>query len=204
VHLHDIDGWDVLGFDAVIGGRHADMRPGSADLPFIAETLQRLGQIGCPADLDLDFIERRWSDYADPQDLQLLRGDSLLHTDLRPDNLLLAGEGACIVDWAWPTRGAGWIDPAGVALWLIAEGHSPRIAEAWLTQLPAGRAVPARALDAFVLVNLRLWSEAAAHDPQPWKGRLAHAANTWAVTRENHRADLRRTVGANGARGLRP
>jgi hypothetical protein len=43
-----------------------------------------------------------------------LRGRSLLHFDIRSDNILLTGAGvdrrAVFVDWAWLRYGAGWLD----------------------------------------------------------------------------------------------
>ncbi|MFD1535587.1 hypothetical protein [Nonomuraea guangzhouensis] len=33
-------------------------------------------------------------------------------TDYNPLNMLIAEGRALLIDWAWPTRGAGWIDPA--------------------------------------------------------------------------------------------
>lgn len=41
-----------------------------------------------------------------------VEGDSLLHVDLRADNVLLRSDGsAVIVDWPWAATGAPWIDP---------------------------------------------------------------------------------------------
>ncbi|QDW31066.1 phosphotransferase [Arthrobacter sp. KBS0702] len=40
-----------------------------------------------------------------------LRGDQLVHVDLRADNILLTGDGgAILVDWPWAARGASWFD----------------------------------------------------------------------------------------------
>jgi Ser/Thr protein kinase RdoA (MazF antagonist) len=37
-------------------------------------------------------------------------GDTLLHGDLRADNVLITTDGAMVVDWPGVTTGAGWID----------------------------------------------------------------------------------------------
>lgn len=38
-------------------------------------------------------------------------GETLVHTDIRDDNILLTADGnAIFCDWNWPTRGAHWID----------------------------------------------------------------------------------------------
>ena len=72
--------WDVLGFEAV-DGRHADYRPGSADLVHVAQTMAALGQIPCP-DLPVKVAAHRWREYvAAPDELGWLAGDRLLHTD---------------------------------------------------------------------------------------------------------------------------
>lgn len=39
------------------------------------------------------------------------RGDTVVHTDVRDDNLLLADDGRVLLcDWNWPARGAAWLD----------------------------------------------------------------------------------------------
>jgi aminoglycoside phosphotransferase (APT) family kinase protein len=38
-------------------------------------------------------------------------GDTLVHTDLRDDNLILGTDGRVVMcDWNWPVRGADWLD----------------------------------------------------------------------------------------------
>jgi hypothetical protein len=38
-------------------------------------------------------------------------GDTVVHTDIRDDNLLLTADGRVLLcDWNWPVRGAAWID----------------------------------------------------------------------------------------------
>jgi aminoglycoside phosphotransferase (APT) family kinase protein len=37
-------------------------------------------------------------------------GDTLLHTDLRADNLLLTADGVVLVDWPWACTGAAFVD----------------------------------------------------------------------------------------------
>ncbi|MGH3625037.1 MAG: hypothetical protein ACRDQ5_25155 [Sciscionella sp.] len=172
----DLDGWNMLGFEH-LNARHATLAPGSPDLPTLADTLARFGQIRRP-DLPLRRLEDRWADLADQSALNLLAGEHLLHTDLNPHNILIA-EHAHIIDWAWPTLGAAWVDPACAALWLIAEGHTPAAAEAWAQQIPSWTTASRCGIDAFTMVNCRLWERIAHNDPQPWKLRLHNAAQAW-------------------------
>lgn len=170
-------GWNLLGFEHLTG-HPADLGPGSTDLAALAATLIQLGQVRDP-EVPLARIERRWAGQADEHDLALLAGDRLLHTDLNPHNILITLAGARIVDWAWPTLGAAFIDPACAALWLIAEGHTPAAAETWASTIPVWRDAPAAGVDIFTAVNARLWEQIARDDPQPWKQRLHQAALTW-------------------------
>jgi hypothetical protein len=178
----EAEGWNVLGFEQV-AGRHADYSPGSADLPLVIEAMRLLGQTSCP-DLPLKRSEERWAGYVDdPAALQLLCGDTLLHTDYNPMNILVAGDAARIVDWAWPTRGAAWIDPACLALRLMEAGHQPPEAEAWAARVPAWTAAPVEAINTFALISLRMWDEIATDDPQPWKRQMKTMVEEWVTFR---------------------
>ncbi len=176
----DLDGWNILAFEH-LEGRHAHLAPDSPDLPKVADTLTRLGRIPAP-ELPLRRLEDRWAGLADDSTLTLLTGEQLLHTDLNPHNILIGGH-ARVVDWAWPTLGAAWIDPACAALWLIAEGHTPQAAESWAQQIPSFSAASRSGIDAFTTLSRRLWEQIAHDDPQPWKLRLHAAAQAWAEHR---------------------
>jgi hypothetical protein len=181
-HIDDVDGWNLLGFDH-IPGRHADYTPGSPDLPKVIAAMRRLGQIPCP-DLPIKQADKRWADYVDdPTDLEWLRGEALLHTDYNPLTILICDAGAHIIDWAWPTRGAAFIDPACLVLRLIAAGHTPAQAETSVAQVPAWNHASKRAIDVFAVANSRLWWEIATNDPHPWKAHMAAVVDQWAQYR---------------------
>ncbi|MFD0513712.1 hypothetical protein ACFQ0Q_32215 [Streptomyces aureus] len=111
LHWHiEAAGWSLLGYE-VVHGRHADYAPGSADLPLVEAALTELQAVTAPADLDIKEAADRWKNYAPPDVLHYFRGTALLHTDFAPDNILITGGRARLVDWAWPTRGAAWLDP---------------------------------------------------------------------------------------------
>jgi hypothetical protein len=176
------DDWDLLGFEKITG-RHVDYRPGSPDVPAVAEAVAGLLAIACP-DLPIKRAEHRWREYvSDPADLSLFEGDRLLHTDYNRDNVLITCGRAILVDWAWPTRGAGWIDPACLIIQLIANGHTPASAETAVASIPAWQTAPTRGLAVFARACAAMWHEIAVDNPVGWTLRMARAASDWAATR---------------------
>jgi hypothetical protein len=175
------DEWDVLGFE-LVEGKHADYAPGSPDLPMVTSIMTALGAIRCP-DEPVKNAPHRWRDYvADPQDVSWLDGDRLLHTDYNPLNVLISDGRALLIDWAWPTRGAGWIDPACLILRLVAAGHTPQSAEAVVRDVPAWQAAPSAGLAVFAQACTRMWEEVAHGNPVEWTRRMAHAAREWQMS----------------------
>ncbi|MFE3080744.1 phosphotransferase [Nocardia tengchongensis] len=140
----DRHGWFVVVFEFV-DGRHPDLsRP--AELRAVLALLARMAEALTPSPLagiptvaeKFGTVLRSWSRFAEqgaPPDLNrwALRnlerladletgwldrsgGETLLHTNLRPDNLLIdAGGSVSVVDWAWRCRGAAWLDLAALA-----------------------------------------------------------------------------------------
>jgi hypothetical protein len=105
-------GWDINIF-AHVGGRHADHAPGSGDLSAVADVMRGLGSVPCPELPIFKRAEQRWRSYYDqPAAAGALAGTTMLHTDWNPFNVLIAPVGARVVDWAWATLGAPWVDPA--------------------------------------------------------------------------------------------
>lgn len=170
--------WNLLGFE-YIAGRRVNYTPGSDDIPMVARTLLKLQEIPCP-DIELKQAQQRWAAYTDIP--ELFTGGNLLHTDWSPGNLLINGH-AYMVDWAWPTKGAGWIDPACWAVWLIASGHQPHTAESFLSDIPSWENAPRASIDEFVRVQARMWEDIAADSPETWPTNLAEAAQLWAKYR---------------------
>ncbi|MEU7182325.1 MULTISPECIES: aminoglycoside phosphotransferase [Streptomyces] len=177
--------WNLLGFEH-LDGRPADYRPGSDDLPLVAEAITTLSRVHAPAEVELKQIEQRLADCVDcPDDAALLRGDTVLHTDWTPDNVLIVDNAARVVDWAWPTRGAAWIDAACWVIWLVSAGHTPKDAELWAARTPAWSTAAPYALDVFATAQQRLWAGIAADNPETaWKQSLADAAQQWLAYRQ--------------------
>ena len=112
-------------------------------------------------------------------------GGTLLHTDWKADNVLIIADGrAWLVDWAWASRGAAWIDPALWAIWLIASGHSAEGANSLAGQHPAWDITPVKYIDAFAQAQEQRWESIARVDrPDEWTHKLHVAAQTWAQYR---------------------
>ncbi|MCX4433444.1 aminoglycoside phosphotransferase [Streptomyces mirabilis] len=173
-------GWVLLGYEAV-DGRHADYTA-TDDLNLVLLALAELQEVTAPGDVDLKTAEERWGNYAEEGQAELFAGDALLHTDFAPDNVLIHRGRARLVDWAWPTRGAAWIDPFMLALRIMEAGATAAQALSWVQRVPSWRESDPRALGAFAAAVTRLWREIAAEDPAPWKAAMAcHAAQLKAL-----------------------
>lgn len=168
-------GWDLIGYERITG-RHADYSPGSPDLPLVASALAELQSIPCP-DVALKQADQRWGTYSPSP--ERFAGHTLLHTDLAPHNVLITDR-AHLIDWAWPTRGAAWIDPAVLTLRLMEAGHTAPAADQWArANLAAWAAAPGLDVTAFSTANAALWDEIARNDAQSWKKSLARHAHDW-------------------------
>lgn len=94
-----------------------------------------------------------------------LDGDTLVHLDVRADNLLLAVDGSVvIVDWPWAARGAAWVDTVLFAL--DAAVHGGVDPEALVRDVPAVTAADPVAVTDLVLALTGMWA-AAMRRPAP-------------------------------------
>jgi hypothetical protein len=184
----DEAGWNVLGYQYA-PGRHANYRPGSPDVSQVVELMEALSRIPAPADSGpLKRAEDRWKSYVDnPGDELAFAGTALTHTDWAPDNVLIAPDRPWLIDWAWPTLGAAWIDPACWLLRLIAAGgHIPSEAEYQAARLTAFAAADPAHVDLFARANVRMWTEIAQASGSDWTVKMAQGARAWA----DHRGAL--------------
>lgn len=74
------------------------------------------------------------------------RGETLLHLDVRADNIVLTPDQVYIVDWPWAAVGAWWVDVLAMASSVTMQGGpSP---EDFLAAFPAASQVDPGAIDA--------------------------------------------------------
>ena len=184
----DNDDWVVLGFEFV-QGRHADITPGSPDLPHLVDVLNGIAALPLP-EIAANWPETRWDHHTGRPGL--FRGDALLYTDVHPSNILIGDQAAWAVDWAWPTRGAAFIDPALLVLQLVVAGVPPGEAEGLASGCTAWCDTDPEAVDAFAVANTRMYAAASARDPgASWLTAMATAASAWAAHRGvDHRASV--------------
>jgi hypothetical protein len=90
---------------------------------------------------------------------------------------------AHLVDWAWATRGAAWLD---AGYWLTAEGDHTR-AERWAARVAAFRVAPPAAVKAFAVASESVWAGIAQADLDPWTHRVHQATKAWAAHRTTSR-----------------
>jgi thiamine kinase-like enzyme len=130
--------------------------------------------------------EDRWTPYLDdPQAASVFAGPVLTHSDWTPDNVLISPGRAWLIDWAWPTLGAAWTDPACWILRLMASGgHTAAEAERRACRLPAFRDADPAHIALFAAANDRLWSEIARSSTTAWTAKMAHAAHAWSAYRQ--------------------
>jgi hypothetical protein len=182
----DQAGWNVLGYEYA-PGRHADYTPGSPDLDRLVQLMDALSAIKVPDDAGpFKRAEDRWTPYLDaPQAASVFAGPVLTHSDWTPDNVLISPSRAWLIDWAWPTLGAAWTDPACWILRLMASGgHTAAEAERQACHLPAFRYADPAHIDLFAAANARLWSEIARSSTTAWTAKMAHAAHAWSAYRQ--------------------
>jgi Ser/Thr protein kinase RdoA (MazF antagonist) len=102
---------------------------------------------------DLDPWLRRQLEQLGAQEIDMaefVRGDGLLHTDIRSDNLLLTLDGGVIfLDWAWTCNGAPWLDLLLFAMTVNAEGGAD--AELLVRGHPLTRDITPSWIDAVLL-----------------------------------------------------
>lgn len=96
-----------------------------------------------------------------------LAGDTLVHLDLRADNLMLRTDGRLIVvDWAWAVRGPAWLDPALLAIEFISSAEPGVDADGWIARIAADHGIGTEPIVG-VLVGILSYFEQVGRQPDP-------------------------------------
>jgi len=197
------DGWLLLVFQHIPGARHADLTPGSADIPRVIAAVACMGEMltPCPWPGAPDITEKidGMRRHAEPElgtgpaaeafralDLDAVRGSTLLHADLHEGNLLINSRGVHVIDWSLASQGAAWVDLALLAPRLVAAGHTPEQTETIMTQAPVWRTAPAEAVTGLAAVSYAFSSAMASRGPEDLRQRrrrTADAAAAWLTHR---------------------
>ncbi|MFI6069216.1 aminoglycoside phosphotransferase [Micromonospora sp. NPDC051227] len=163
---------------------HPDLSPGSTDLNLLLAALTALQETSAPG--ETWFAPAARLGFAQPA----MDGETLIHSDLNPASLIVTPVGLRIVDWAWATKAAAWVELALLVQWLIGSGHSAEQAEEWLAQLPAWTATDHHVLDHFASGNATKWAAKSGQSTELWVQDLAVWTGEWA----NHRAHGRQST----------
>ena len=135
---HDFSGWRRLAAGPATG--IDDLDPWSR---------RHLGRLAA--------IESRWADAG--------AGSTLLHCDVRADNLLLSGERVWLVDWPAASRGAAWFDVVAFAPSVAMQGGP--LPEELLGRHPAARNGDPDAILAGMVALAGYFSVGALQPPPP-------------------------------------
>jgi Phosphotransferase enzyme family len=174
-------GWLALGFEHV-EGQNADYSPGSPHLSILAKTIHELQVTPCP-DVVHMRIERRWENLT--EDVSPMAGDALLHTDLNQNNMLITPDRrAYVVDWAFTSRGAAWLELGQLIPWLLTAGHGPEEAEEWVSQFPSWLDADPETIDLYAGLHAELWRRRSEARPEPWIPPYAAVIQKWADYRK--------------------
>lgn len=197
--VHDADEWVVLGFEPIAGRPpHRPWR--TDDLAVCLETLADMTRLLTPAPPLLrlrsfaeefeglpalwDQVRRHHPDLPHAEDAAALAGQfaavtagrTLVHTDVRDDNLLIRPDGTAVLcDWNWPVVGAAWID---TVMLLIGPRGDGLDVETVLAEAEPVRSVPAEHVDVLLAV-LGGYFLKSADDPVPPTSPYLREAQRW-------------------------
>ncbi|WP_134766192.1 phosphotransferase [Nocardioides sp. 1609] len=184
--VHDADDWVVLGIEHVEA--RAPRRPWTrGDLDLALDMLATTAAVLTPppAGLALDTFAAELAGWPACWDYALrtfvlphgeeaaalaarfgevVDGTTVVHTDVRDDNILLAADGrALLCDWNWPVLGAPWLDSLLLLVGPCGDGID---VEAVLAEHPTFADVPAESVDILLALVIGYFLKSA-DDPVP-------------------------------------
>jgi len=189
---YDEGGWIALCFEDV-HGRHPHEPWTEQDLVLVVEALREMARALTPSPLTsaetaaeafADHIngwararqqgERRLDDWCarnldrlaelEAEAPALTAGRSLVHFDLRADNLLLAGDRVYVVDWPWARIGPAWVDWVAMAPSVAMQGGPDP--ESFLARFEI-QGISRRAIDAVICTLAGYFAVRALEPPPP-------------------------------------
>lgn len=107
---------------------------------------------------------------------EVVDGDTLVHADVRDDNLLIRRDGTvALCDWNWPVMGAPWLDSLFLLIGPRGDGLD---VDAHIAAHPLLSAVPADDTDVVLALVLGFFEHGAAQ-PVPPSSPYVRKAQTW-------------------------
>jgi hypothetical protein len=192
-----------------IDGRRPGLPWAAADVAAMAATLERLAALtaheALPEFAHVVNVLTGWDDVAaDPDGVdplliarlpemresqetarEVTRGNALVHWDARADNVLIRTDGtAVLLDWAWASRGAPWLDSLLLALdFTVQGGPEP---DEFLRSNAVTRDVPPAHLRAVIASLVGVWADRARRPAPPglptireWQAHCRDRALRW-------------------------
>lgn len=169
----EVEGWVALAFEEVDGKHPAEpwredelarvfdaahqlvaaLTPSPVDAPNARETLTELNswhlaRAGAPAELDTWSSRHLDSLVELEQGVESVEGDTLIHLDLRADNILLGEDRVWFVDWPHAVLGPPWIDAVAFAPSVAMQGGPPP--EQLLASWPSADTADPETVDAVI------------------------------------------------------
>ena len=197
--LHDADDWVVLGLEHVDArSPRRPWRPAELDRTLEMLTTAATVLTPVPDTLELDTFADEFADW--PGHWEHVRatrpglahldeaaalaarfreacaGDSVVHTDVRDDNVLLCADGRTLLcDWNWPVRGAAWLDSLFILIGPRGDGLD---VEQVLATHPLTRDVPAEHVDLLLALVVGYFLKSS-DDPVPPTSPYIRDAQRW-------------------------
>lgn len=116
---------------------------------------------------------------------EVTRGDALVHWDARNDNILIRPDGsAALLDWAWASRGAPWLDTLLLAVDFVVQGGPDP--DAYLSSVVLTSEVDPQDLRAMLACMVGIWAERSRRPAPPglptiraWQAHCASESLRW-------------------------